>query len=181
MSCWWVRCATLKPLKLGYEPRLRGISCYRLAYARCHEYAVSLAGYGDPAVHGFDFFVGGDPQRLVRLNCKECAITHDPTPQQQAWLTTMVCCSTVSRPCAASVAPRNGTVMQVGKGFMNCWRWMPPLTQAASRVEPAVFMRMARERMKGRMLADHALELVLRSNFVGGGTVSVLMPAIPTL
>ena len=34
------------------------------------------------------------------------------------------------------------------------------LTQAASRSDPAAFMRTARERMKGHTLAHHALQLV---------------------
>jgi MSHA biogenesis protein MshE len=34
------------------------------------------------------------------------------------------------------------------------------LTQAASRSDPATFMRTARERMKGHTMAFHALDLV---------------------
>jgi MSHA biogenesis protein MshE len=34
------------------------------------------------------------------------------------------------------------------------------LTQAASRSDPAAFMKLARERMQGQTMATHALELV---------------------
>ena len=102
-------------------------------------------------------------QRLVRLNCKECAITHDPTPQQQAWLTAMgVPLNSFTPMRSIGCTACNGTGYAGRQGVYELLEMDAALTQAASRVEPAVFMRMARERMKGRMLADHAVELVLR-------------------
>ncbi|MDO9166655.1 MAG: GspE/PulE family protein [Rhodoferax sp.] len=100
-------------------------------------------------------------QRLVRLNCVECSEPHTPSPQEQAWLNTML-------EAGAEVSPKrgrgcsacNGTGYSGRQGVYELLEMDAVLTQAASRSDPAAFMRTARERMKGHTLAHHALQLV---------------------
>ena len=100
-------------------------------------------------------------QRLVRLNCVECAEPQEPTAQEQSWLTTMI-------ETGAPVSPKrgrgcsacNGTGYSGRQGVYELLEMDAVLTQAASRSDPAAFMKAARERMKGHTLAHHALALV---------------------
>src|SRR5450830_1021408 len=100
-------------------------------------------------------------QRLVRLNCLECSEPHQPTPQELSWLAGMVddvgsVASRRGRGCSAC----NGTGYSGRQGVYELLEMDAVLTQAASRSDPAAFMKSARERMKGQTLAHHALELV---------------------
>jgi MSHA biogenesis protein MshE len=54
----------------------------------------------------------------------------------------------------------NGTGYVGRQGVYELFEMDAVLTQAASKADPADFMRMARERMKGQTMAFHALELV---------------------
>jgi MSHA biogenesis protein MshE len=100
-------------------------------------------------------------QRLVRLNCTECIASHQATPQEQSWLDAM------QAPGQAMVSKRgmgcshcNGTGYAGRQGVYELLEMDALLTQAASRSDPAAFMKLARERMQGRTMAAHALELV---------------------
>ena len=100
-------------------------------------------------------------QRLVRLNCDQCAEPRKPSAQEQAWLDSML------EPGAQIVAKRgrgcsacNGTGYAGRQGVYELLEMDATLTAAASHADPAAFMRAARERMKGRTLAFHAFELV---------------------
>jgi MSHA biogenesis protein MshE len=100
-------------------------------------------------------------QRLVRLNCKECAAPHKPSAQEQGWLDTMLAEGETAAPkrgmgCSAC----NGTGYSGRQGVYELLEMDAELTQAASHSDPAAFMRTARERMKGQTMAFHALELV---------------------
>jgi MSHA biogenesis protein MshE len=100
-------------------------------------------------------------QRLVRLNCTDCVEPHEPTPQEQSWLAGMlesneVVTSMRGRGCSSC----NGTGYSGRQGVYELLEMDANLTQAASRSDPAAFMRLARERMKGHTMAFHALELV---------------------
>ncbi len=100
-------------------------------------------------------------QRLVRLNCPECNQPHQPTPQELSWLAGMVddvgtVVSMRGRGCSSC----NGTGYAGRQGVYELLEMDAALTQAASRSDPAAFMRLARERMKGYTLSFHALELV---------------------
>ena len=100
-------------------------------------------------------------QRLVRLNCQECVELQTPTAQEQAWLTSMLA-------PGQTVVPRRGRGCSVcnGSGYFGrqglyeLLEMDVALTQAASRSDPAEFLRLARERMKGHTLSHHVLELV---------------------
>jgi MSHA biogenesis protein MshE len=100
-------------------------------------------------------------QRLLRLNCTECAAPHSPTPQEQGWLDAML------EP-GAPISPKrglgcsacNGTGYAGRQGVYELLEMDAELVQVASRSDPAAFIRVARESMKGRTMAHHALELV---------------------
>ncbi len=99
-------------------------------------------------------------QRLVRLNCNDCAQPHEATVQEQAWLTSML------SPGQSVVSMRgqgcsscNGTGYSGRQGVYELLEMDAALTQAASRSDPAAFMKLARERMQGRTMAAHVLEL----------------------
>jgi MSHA biogenesis protein MshE len=100
-------------------------------------------------------------QRLVRLNCPDCAQPHEATVQEQSWLTSMLATgesvqSLRGRGCSSC----NGTGYSGRQGVYELLEMDAALTQAASRSDPAAFMKLARERMQGRTMAAHALELV---------------------
>jgi MSHA biogenesis protein MshE len=100
-------------------------------------------------------------QRLLRLNCAECAAPHTPTPQEQSWLDDMVRAGETIKPkrglgCSAC----NGTGYAGRQGVYELLEMDTALTHAASQSDPAAFLRAARERMKGHTMAYHALELV---------------------
>ena len=99
--------------------------------------------------------------RLVRLNCDVCAEPQDPSPQEQEWLNTMLAGGTPLSPkrgrgCSAC----NGTGYSGRQGVYELLEMDTVLTQAASKADPAAFLKAAKERMKGQTLAFHALELV---------------------
>lgn len=101
-------------------------------------------------------------QRLVRMNCSQCNAPHVPTPQEQAWLESLL------GPTDAPVAARrgtgctscNGTGYAGRQGVYELLEMDAALTQAATHADAAEFIRVARERMRGKTLAYHALELV---------------------
>jgi len=100
-------------------------------------------------------------QRLVRLNCSECAEPQEPSAQELAWLNSMVEAGDAvqaqrGRGCSAC----NGTGYAGRQGIYELLEMDAGLTQAASHSDPATFMKLARERMKGHTLAHHVLALV---------------------
>ncbi len=100
-------------------------------------------------------------QRLVRLNCVECAEPQVPSAQEQVWLTTMIEAGPAVLPQRGrGCSSCNGTGYAGRQGAYEFLEMDAVLTQAASRSDPAAFKKAARERMKGHTLAHHALELV---------------------
>ncbi len=101
-------------------------------------------------------------QRLVRLNCTVCSKPHTATVQEQAWLD-----SVTSEGSAAVASVRglgctscNGTGYAGRQGVYEMLEMDAGLTQAATHADAGSFIRAARERMRGKTLAYHALELV---------------------
>jgi|TARA_B110000208_G_scaffold148718_1_gene179465 MSHA biogenesis protein MshE len=100
-------------------------------------------------------------QRLVRLNCVECAEPHVASAQEQSWLSLML-------KTGDSMSPQRGQgcVSCSGTGYSGrhgVYEWLEMdsvLVEAASRSDSIAFMNLARERMKGHTLSHHALELV---------------------
>jgi MSHA biogenesis protein MshE len=100
-------------------------------------------------------------QRLVRLNCVECAEPHEPSPQEQTWLSNMIeSGEQVSPKRGRGCSACNGTGYSGRQGVYELLEMDAVLTQAASRSDPAAFMKQARERMKGHTMANHVLQLV---------------------
>lgn len=100
-------------------------------------------------------------QRLVRLNCTECSEPHQPTAQERSWLAGMVDdVDAVAAKQGMGCSACNGTGYAGRQGVYELLEMDAALTQAASRSDPAGFMQLARERMKGHTLPFHALELV---------------------
>lgn len=102
-------------------------------------------------------------QRLVRLNCTECAVPYTPATQEKGWLLSLV-----GEEAAAAIAPKrgmgcsacNGTGYAGRQGVYELLEMDGDLTQAAARGDPAAFMRVAAVRMKGHTMEHHAMELV---------------------
>ncbi len=120
-----------------------------------------LLDMGVPAFMVATSLQGVIAQRLVRLNCRECNATHNPTAQESSWLSNMLETGEgfqAKRGMGCSVC--NGTGYTGRQGVYELLEMDAALTQAASHAQPAVFMRLARERMKGQTMAYHALELV---------------------
>jgi MSHA biogenesis protein MshE len=100
-------------------------------------------------------------QRLVRLNCVECSARQMPTAQEESWLSTMLPeGETISAKRGLGCSVCNGTGYSGRQGVYELLEMDAELANAASHSDPAHFMRAARERMKGRTMAFHALELV---------------------
>lgn len=100
-------------------------------------------------------------QRLVRLNCVECAEPQLPSAQEQSWLDSMLeDGDAVSPKHGRGCSACNDTGYSGRHGVYELLEMDAVLSQAALRSDPAAFTKLARERMKGSTLAHHALELV---------------------
>lgn len=119
-------------------------------------------------------------QRLVRLNCTECLAPHSPSPQESNWLHGMLGVGQDKQGAVArfgdlfilesgeplsmmqstGCSACNNTGYSGRQGVYELLEMDAALTQAASQADPAAFIRLARERMKGHTMAHHALELV---------------------
>jgi MSHA biogenesis protein MshE len=102
-------------------------------------------------------------QRLVRTNCENCAEPHTHTPQEVGWLVgvggdTMGGERTLrGRGCSAC----NGTGCSGRRGVYEMLEMDSELAQAAIQSDPSRFQVLGREKMRGRTMASHALNLVL--------------------
>ena len=100
-------------------------------------------------------------QRLLRLNCPECAAPHRPTPQEQSWLDSMLRAGETLVPKKGlGCSHCNGTGYHGRQGVYELLEMDAVLTHAASNADPAHFLRTAKERMQGHTMAFHALQLV---------------------
>ncbi len=101
-------------------------------------------------------------QRLIRGVCEHCAEPQQLSPQQQTWL------NAIAGERAASIVPKRGrgcsqcnsTGYQGRHGVYEMLEMDAELTQAATHGDPTVFLAKARQRMQGKMMVDHALELL---------------------
>ncbi len=100
-------------------------------------------------------------QRLVRLNCLECAEPHVASLREQAWLDAMLePDDSLSPQCGRGCLSCNGSGYAGRKGVYEMLEMDAALIQGATDSDPVAFMETARERMKGQTMAHHALELV---------------------
>ena len=101
-------------------------------------------------------------QRLVRQNCENCGEPHAATPQEAAWLVVS------GGDAAAGLVTRrgrgcsscNGTGYSGRVGVYEMLEMDVPLAQAATHADPSTFARLAREQLRGGMLANRAFDLV---------------------
>ena len=101
-------------------------------------------------------------QRLVRSLCDNCAEPHPPTPQEVGWLVSVGGEAALGgrslRGRGCSVC--NGTGCSGRIGVYEMLEMDAELAQAATHGNPGQFQALARERMRGRTMAHHALALV---------------------
>ncbi len=101
-------------------------------------------------------------QRLVRTNCDNCADAHAASAQEAGWLTAIGGEGEAAertlrgRGCSAC----NGTGYSGRIGVYEMLEMDSELASAATQADPAIFTRLARERMRGKTMASHALNLV---------------------
>ena len=102
-------------------------------------------------------------QRLVRTLCQACAVAHEPTPQEQAWLRGQL------------GADADSATFKFGKGCPECnhsgfkgrtgvYEFLEmnlPLIDALNQPEPGVFAKAARHHMAGHTLLRDAARLVV--------------------
>ena len=112
-------------------------------------------------------------QRLLRRICNSCNEPHTPSPQEVEWLE------------HEGVHPDHWGTIQHGRGCMRCngtgyhgrmgiyemLEMTQALAEAATHEDAQHFMQAASESMKGKSLADHALEYVKQ----GHTTIAELM------
>ena len=101
-------------------------------------------------------------QRLVRLNCTSCAQAHPLSAQEHVWLTSVggAEAAATSAVRGAGCSHCNGTGYRGRVGLYEMFVMDLALTDAAVHSDPAQFMALARKRMQGSRLVDHALDLV---------------------
>jgi MSHA biogenesis protein MshE len=126
-----------------------------------------LLDMGVPAFMVATALQGVIAQRLLRLNCPECAAPHNPSAQESEWLAAML---RAGDPQDAAVPVHamqgvgcsacNGTGYTGRQGVYELLEMDPQLTQAASQSDPTTFIALARARMQGQTMAYHALALV---------------------
>ncbi len=101
-------------------------------------------------------------QRLVRQNCENCGEPHVATPQETAWLVAS------GGDAAAGLITRrgrgcsscNGTGYLGRVGVYEMLEMDVPLAQAATHADPSTFAQLARDQLRGGMLANRAFDLV---------------------
>ncbi len=100
-------------------------------------------------------------QRLVRLNCMDCAQPQTPTPQEQSWLSAMGAVDeglSARRGTGCSACHATGYAGRMG--VYELLVMDPVLTEAILRSDPVAFSKAARERMLGKTVAHQTLALV---------------------
>ncbi|TXI45315.1 GspE/PulE family protein [Methylophilus sp.] len=102
-------------------------------------------------------------QRLVRLICPHCAVEHTPTESEEVWLNQVI------------KQPDVVTNFRHGKGCQHCNRtgylgrvglyefleMTDDLAMAANMPDTNIFIKKARERLKGKTLRDQSLQLAI--------------------
>ena len=100
-------------------------------------------------------------QRLLRVICESCAEPCEPKPNEMAWLKLVIGEDAEKhtymhgRGCSHC----NDSGYQGRVGIFEMLEMTPSLTDAINHEDPTVFMKAAREQIKGRTLSDHAAEL----------------------
>jgi MSHA biogenesis protein MshE len=102
-------------------------------------------------------------QRLVRIICESCAQANELLASEHEWMRDQVGAAAdgqtylKGRGCSQC----NGTGYLGRTGVYEMLEMTRPVVEAANQPEPARFVEAARAQMKGRMLTDHAVQLVI--------------------
>jgi MSHA biogenesis protein MshE len=124
---------------------------------------VRLIDMGVPRFMVAMSLLGVMAQRLVRLICPHCAEAHEPTEAESVWLSQVLPEVTVT------------TNFRHGKGCQHCNRtgylgrvglyefleMTDELSMAANMPDTNIFIKKARERLKGKTLRDQSLQLAV--------------------
>lgn len=124
---------------------------------------VRLIDMGVPRFMVAMSLLGVMAQRLVRLVCPHCAVEHTPTESESVWLSQVLPESTIN------------TQFRHGRGCQHCNRtgylgrvglyefleMTDELAMAANMPDTNVFIKKARERLKGKTLRDQSLQLAI--------------------
>lgn len=124
---------------------------------------VRLIDMGVPRFMVAMSLLGVMAQRLVRLICPHCAEAHEPTESESVWLSQVLPEATVT------------TNFRHGKGCQHCNRtgylgrvglyefleMTDELSMAANMPDTNIFIKKARERLKGKTLRDQSLQLAV--------------------
>ncbi len=100
-------------------------------------------------------------QRLLRVICESCAEPCEPKPNEMAWLKLVIGEDAEKHTYmhGRSCSHCNDSGYQGRVGIFEMLEMTPSLTDAINHEDPTVFMKAAREQIKGRTLSDHAAEL----------------------
>jgi len=124
---------------------------------------VRLIDMGVPRFMVAMSLLGVMAQRLVRLICPHCAAEHTPTESESVWLSQVLPETNVT------------TNFRHGKGCQHCNRtgylgrvglyefleMTDELAMAANMTDTNIFIKKARERLKGKTLRDQSLQLAI--------------------
>ena len=102
-------------------------------------------------------------QRLLRVNCDNCLETHEPSPQEMAWLRAEIPdgLATPHFSRGRGCSHCNGTGFKGRIGIFEMLEMTGRVVEAASKDDPAAFARAAREQMAGQTLKRDAIRLVV--------------------
>jgi len=114
-------------------------------------------------------------QRLLRLICESCIEEHHPDPYEERWLTTQLGAGYEGRKFfrGRGCAHCNGTGFSGRTGVYEMLEMTPELARAVNQADPNSFVEAARVQLKGRTLADRALEVVLQGRTTVAEAVKV--------
>ncbi len=102
-------------------------------------------------------------QRLMRLVCENCGAAHSCSPQEQQWLRSaigdLVDAGRFRKGHGCNQC--NGTGYLGRTGVYEMLEMTPPVVEAASQPDPALFIAAARGQLQGDTLMDHAIALAL--------------------
>ncbi len=114
-------------------------------------------------------------QRLLRLICESCIEEHRPDPYEERWLTTQLGAGYEGKKFfrGRGCAHCNGTGFSGRTGVYEMLEMTPELARAVNQANPNAFVEAARAQLKGRTLADRALEVVLQGRTTVAEAVKV--------
>ncbi|MEQ1879580.1 MAG: GspE/PulE family protein [Burkholderiales bacterium] len=101
-------------------------------------------------------------QRLARMVCENCAEPHALSPAEYEWMQSSAGSAAANYVRGRGCTQCNGTGYQGRTGVYEMLEMTRPLVEAANRSDPASFVEVARRQMRGAMLRDHVIDLVIK-------------------